>query len=135
MEYIKDLWIMKETGIVIFSHESKKNIDPQLFGGLMSAINSFAESLVKGGLESFEIGNARFTLIKRDIAIFIGASNIESKKKKVNKELEQLADDFIDLYAEELQNFTGAVNIFSSFEKELENATRSSLGKLKQAFW
>lgn len=40
-------------------------MDDQLFGGLMAALNSFAEELVNKGLSNFELQDKRYTLLKK----------------------------------------------------------------------
>ena len=55
---------MSEEGIVLFSRVFNPKVDDQLFGGLMSALNTFAESLSDGGLSNFELSDKRFALMK-----------------------------------------------------------------------
>lgn len=135
MDHIHDIWIMQNTGIVLFNYGEKNSVDPQLFGGLMSAINTFAESLSKGGLQSFEVRERRYTITNRQSLTFVVSSNKAVKKKQVHKELEKISDTFITKYAKQIKHFDGAVDQFSGFEEELLKDSVSSLGKLKKAFW
>ena len=52
VKLIKDLWILTESGITVFSRVIDPRVNPQLFGALMSAINSFAEKLTEGGISN-----------------------------------------------------------------------------------
>ena len=45
---IKDLWVLTDSGIVLFSKTYDQKVNPQLFGALMSALNKFAEALTDG---------------------------------------------------------------------------------------
>ena len=121
-EIIKDIWIQAESGIVVF-HESftKSGVDEQLFGMLMSALNSFAEELSKGGLSSFEIQEQRFYISKRHCFNFITSSSIDVKEKAVNKEIERLMDRFFKMYPKDILNdWNGDISIFSGFRQEIE---------------
>ena len=63
---LQDVWIIDGfSGIVFFHRAFDKDMDAQLFGGLMSALNSFAEILVKEGLTSFELSKKRFAIFKK----------------------------------------------------------------------
>ena len=47
-KYIDDLWVLLKTGALIF-HYSEKNVDPTLFGAILSALNTYSENLTEGG--------------------------------------------------------------------------------------
>ena len=70
---LQDVWIINGiSGIVLFHRAFDKDMDAQLFGGLMSALNSFSEILVKEGLTSFELSKKRFAIFKKKKILFIG---------------------------------------------------------------
>ena len=75
---IQDLWIQRTDGIVIFSRVFHKTMEDQLFGALLSALNSFAYEIANGGLTNFEIKNIRFTIIKKENLFFIAPGMIIS---------------------------------------------------------
>ena len=68
---IRDLWIQKSDGIVLFSRVLNKKVEDQLFGALMSALNSFAEQLSEGGLSNFELSDKKFTIIRKKGLLFV----------------------------------------------------------------
>ncbi len=45
VKLIQDLWILSNSGIVVFSRAFDQKVDEQLFGGLMSALDTFAQLL------------------------------------------------------------------------------------------
>ncbi|MFX1329226.1 MAG: hypothetical protein ACFE91_13945 [Promethearchaeota archaeon] len=122
MKVLQDVWIVEKSGIVIFYREFDKVVSPQLFGAMMSALNTFAEDLAEGGMSNFELQNSRFTIIKKGKLIFIANSSKKFKQKKVNKELRKVSDKFINLYSKELENFNGQIDAFSNFKFEIEDA-------------
>jgi hypothetical protein len=121
---IKDLWVLTDNGIVLFSKMYDQKVNPQLFGALMSALNKFAEALSDGGISSFEKSDLRFVIMKRRKFLFIGSSLKKMKEKKVIEELKQISDIFFRVYAKDLINWDSNVSIFSSFgdyiDKSLE---------------
>ncbi len=133
---LKDLWILTENGVVLFSRVFDQTINPQLFGGLMSALNTFAEKLTDGGISNFEMSDLRFVIVKRRSFLFIGSSLNKTKEKKVIDELKLISDMFFEVYSEILVNWDNDVNYFSDFgdyiDKSLE---KQPIKKLKDAFW
>lgn len=133
---LKDFWILTENGVVLFSRVYDQTINPQLFGGLMSALNTFAEKLTDGGISNFEMSDLRFVIVKRRSYLFIGSSLNKTKEKKVIDELKQISDMFFEVYRDILINWDNDVNSFSDFgdhiDKSLENQPAK---KLKDAFW
>ncbi len=121
---LKELWVLTDSGIVLFSKVYDQKVNPQLFGALMSALNKFAEVLSEGGISSFEKSDLRFVIMKRRKFLFIGSSLKKTKEKKVTDELKQISDIFFRIYAEDLINWDSDVSNFSDFgdyiDKSLE---------------
>ena len=133
---IKDLWIVADSGLVVFHHVYHQTIDVNLFGALMSALNSYSKFLVDGGLTSFELEHKRFTLIKREGFIFIANSSRKVKEKHVIKELNEVAETFFTMYPPEfLKEWNGDMSVFANFEVEIIDSLRDTIKKLQEAFW
>lgn len=136
MKVIRDIWILTENGIVLYHRKFDENLDDQLFGGLMSALNSFAEELVDKGLSNFELQDKRYTLLKKNKMIFIANSAKKVKEKKVIQEMLLIVNKFFDLYSEDfLLNWNHNVNVFKNFEKEIEDSLEKTIKKFQDAFW
>ncbi len=73
-----------------------------MFEGLISALNTFAESLSEGGMSNFEFNSIRFTIKKVNHFIFIANSSNDIKTKKVMKQLRQISKNFFNVYPEEV---------------------------------
>jgi len=59
---IQDIWIISDAGTVLFHRVFDKKVDEQLFGALMSALNSFAEQISTSGLSSFELEDKKYII-------------------------------------------------------------------------
>lgn len=123
MKIIDNLWILLETGIVLFKRIIDKNIKTQLFGGLMSALNSFSERLSDGGLTNFEISNKRFILMKKNNIIFVASALKNVKEKRVIEKLNRVSEKFFELYPLEWiqKEWDSDISYFSDFEQEIES--------------
>ena len=120
---LRDLWILTEDGLTIFSRVINPNMGPQVFGGLMSALNSFAESLSEGGISKFELSSVRFTIEKKNHFIFVANSSNDVKTKKVMKELKKISNKFFKVYPEEIiKNWSKNVKTFANFKEYITDS-------------
>ncbi|MFX1315839.1 MAG: hypothetical protein ACFE9T_08240 [Promethearchaeota archaeon] len=133
---LQDIWVIADSGLVLFHRVFDENVDVTLFGGLLTAINSFAEELSKGGLSNFELANKRFSLLKKKNYLFIANASRKHNSKKIKQELELIMRKFFELYPEHiLNNWNGDTTLFNNFEKEIEESLEEIMKKLKDAFW
>jgi hypothetical protein len=133
---IRDVWILTQTGVTLFTQVSdEERINPQLFGALMSALNTFAERLSDGGISNFEMSNLRFVIVKRRDFLFVGSAPSKIKEKRVIAELKIISDKFFELYSQDiLINWDNDISIFSDFGTHIEQSLNPSQ-KFKEAFW
>ena len=132
---IQDLWILTQDGITLYHRAFDPNLNEQLFGGLMSALNSFAENLVEGGLSSFEMSNKRFNLLKKHSLFFVSNSDKKHKEKKVIPELEKVANIFTNIYSVEFfDSWDNDITIFQNFEKEISDELEDPIKKFWDGF-
>ena len=122
MKVLQDVWILHKSGIVVFHRPFEESVAPQLFGAMMSALNSFSEQLTDGGLSNFELKNKRFTIIKKSNLIFVANSSKQYNQKKVNRELEKISKKFLKLYSGELEKYKGRICAYSQFKEKIEDA-------------
>ena len=115
MKVLQDIWIMHKSGIVIFHRPFIESVSPQLFGAMMSALNTFAEQLSEGGLSNFELNKKRITTIKKSNLIFVAYSSKKYNQKKVNRELDKISNKFLKLYSNEVKKYRGQIGVFSAF--------------------
>jgi hypothetical protein len=130
------MWIITGGGIVVFSRVYEETLDEQLFGALLTALNSFAEQIAQEGLSNFELGDNRFTILKRSHFIFIANSDKKIKPRKVLQELRTVMDIFFTVYSKEtIDNWDGDISIFSNFERDIEDSLDDPIKKMLKAFW
>lgn len=134
MKVLQDIWILDKAGIVVF-HRTFEDLDAQLFGGLMSALNSFSKNLSEEGLTSFELSEKRFAIHRRGEFLFVGNSANKVKEKRIFEELEVIANKFFDIYGDILENWQGDINVFSNFENHIEDSLQETVDKFEKAFW
>ncbi|MHA1106967.1 MAG: hypothetical protein ACTSPN_14835 [Promethearchaeota archaeon] len=134
---LKDIWILTSTGVVLYSRVMDEKINPQLFGALMSALNTFAEKLSDGGITNFELSNLKFIVVKRRDFLFIGSTSNKIKEKKAVEEIKKIGDLFFKNYPQEvLVRWDNDVSIFSDFGIAIEGSLeKNSTDKMKEAFW
>ena len=113
---------MHKSGIVIFHRPFIESVSPQLFGAMMSALNTFAEELSEGGLTNFELNNKRITTFKKRNLIFVSYSSKKFNQKKVNRELEKISNKFFKLYSNKVQEYRGQIGVFSKFIDKIKDS-------------
>lgn len=126
---------MSEEGIVLFSHVFNPKVDDQLFGGLMSALNTFAESLSDGGLSNFELSDKRFALMKMNKLLFVANASLTVKDKKLREEIKKIAEKFFTKYSEDkIKEWNYDITVFYDFKKEIEDALKNPMKKFWNGF-
>jgi hypothetical protein len=122
-DIVRDLWILTEDGLTIFSQVINPKIDHQVFGGLMSALNMFAETLSNDGMSNFELSSIRFTIEKKDHLIFVATSSNDVKPKKIMKELKIISKKFFQTYPKEIiDNWSTNIAAFRDFNKHITDS-------------
>ena len=132
---IQDLYILSDSGIVLFSRVFNPKVNEQLFGALMSALNTFATELTSGGLTSFELSSIRFTIMKNDRYMFVCNSSKKVKEKHVIDELRRISERFLEHFTIDLENWDGDISLFEGFEENIEDSLVETIKKFQRAFW
>ncbi len=73
---IQDIWIMDYDGSVMFQRLFDHNLNSDLLGGFISALNTFAMQFDENGLSDFELGTKRFVIARNDDLLFITNSGV-----------------------------------------------------------
>jgi hypothetical protein len=119
----RDLWILTLSGTTVYSRVIDPRVNPQLFGALMSALNTFAEKLTEEGMSDFELSNIRFSIMKMNDFLFVASSSKKVKSKKILQELREISDKFFELYpAETLRRWDSDVGLFDTFEQVIKDS-------------
>lgn len=136
VKILQDIWILLKNGVVLYQRTFNTDLDPQLFGGFMSALNSFASQLNRDGLSSFEMGNKKFYFLKREQLTYIANAGKDVKPKKVMEELVTIADKFENLFPKEIiDTWDGNLNFFEGFQKYIDDSLEETIDRFRNAFW
>lgn len=113
---LEAIWILTDTGILVYSKVQNEKKSNQLIGTLLSAINTITETLSDGGMSSFETGNKRVNIIKKERFIFVSSYLKKMKQKKVMEELKKVSKKFLIKYSNKLIDWDSDISIFNDFE-------------------
>jgi len=133
LKVLQDIYILTSSGVVLFNRVFDPQLKTQLFGALMSALNSFAERLAEGGLSNFELSDKRFIIMKKNDFLYVANSSTKVKPKRVIEQLELVAKKFFELYPLEWfkNDWNNEVSIFEEFEKEIHDLMEDPV----KSFW
>ncbi|MHA1991988.1 MAG: hypothetical protein ACW98A_13540 [Candidatus Hodarchaeales archaeon] len=133
---IQDIWIISEAGVVLYHRVFDKKVDEQLFGALMSALNTFAEQISTGGLSSFELEDKKYIMMKQNGISFIVNSSTKTKEKKIKEQMRSIATKFSNKYPKEFfNNWDSDISIFEDFENQIKDSLQETIDKFEKAFW
>ncbi len=118
---LSDFWIITETGVEIFSHSPGLEVNLTLFGGFISALQTFSQEVIKKRMDAFLIGGLRYSFYfeKEKNFFILGRSEISEPEKSVDYILKQVYDRFHQEFGKRLQKFTGDVTGFQNFRNIL----------------
>jgi len=136
MKVLQDIWILTNSGIVLFNRVFDKQMKTQLFGALMSALNSFAENLAEGGLSNFELSNKKFIIMKKNDILYVANASKKVKQKKVVEQLEKVSEKFFELYPVEWlkTKWDNDVNVFEDFKNHIGDSLEDPIKKFWDGF-
>lgn len=121
MQFIKDLWIVFSTGEVIFDYVSETNMDPYIFGGMVSALHSYSERLLDGCLDCFEYGDNCFQLMMVRDLLFVVNCPRTLDEGLITQNLKRIAQKFFKTYTEQvIKQYNLNPNKFSNFEEHIK---------------
>ncbi len=133
---IRDIWILTESGVTLFSRVIDPRVNPQIFGALISALNIYAEKLMDGGISNFTLSDIRFVIIKRTPLLFVANASNKIKNKKVTAELRVISDQFFKTYSRDvLDNWDSDVSFFNNFKNLIDDSLDGTAKKFQESFW
>lgn len=134
---LQDIYILIDSGVVIWSRVFDPKINEQIFGALMTAINTFAEQITETGISNFELSNKQYIILQKKGFLFIGNGSNSIKQKKIQEELDFVSERFLEVYAEDLAKIRKIGNLpnVSDFEKHIQPSLESAVTKFQNAFW
>ena len=136
LNVIQDLWVITEGGITVFQKIHNTQVGDQLFGMLMSALDSFAHEMSENGLTGFKMNRLHFNLLRKNGLIFVASSSIKINQKKIIGELKFVMNQFFENYPEEkFIDWNGDINIFTDFEQIICKPKQEYIGDYISKLW
>ena len=119
---IKEVWIYYNTGIEMFSFAPETSVNPDLFGGFLTAMQAFSLEISNKTLNAMIIGEDRYSFYRdKDWKFFVlGRSNIKAGEFNVESILKKIHQKFREQFKSQILNFEGEVSPFPWFKKDLE---------------
>lgn len=128
MEKISEIWIINQSGIPLFNRSTDTKVDPALFGGFLTAIQSFIETSFDGSqLNNLILGESQIVFRYIDpYKIFIVArAPRKIKMKEIQDGLEIIRDLFLTKFGPLLEKSVTDLDEFQSFNADLEKLLAS----------
>ena len=136
-QLIRDLWIITESGLVLFDRIFDEKLCADLFGAFMSAITNFTSELStqSGSLSSFRLIETQFNIYKNRGLLFIGNSAANVKKKKLVNELKIIAEKFFNRFPDIVDDYGGNVSVFNDFINDIDDSLEKPIDRILKALW
>ena len=121
-ENLKEFWVFINDGIELFSYTPESDINPELFGGFLSAIQSFSVELTSHQLKTITIGLDQYTFYREKNKPFflMGRASRTTSNFIIEKALEKIYHTFWDKYQTHLENFSSETQQFTDFLEEFK---------------
>ncbi|MHA1370174.1 MAG: hypothetical protein ACTSRA_10720 [Promethearchaeota archaeon] len=134
---LQDIYIINKDGLCLFERHYSEKMDPHLFSGFITALNTVASQLgEEKGLTNFTLGDNKYILIKHNNLLFVGNYNNKVGVKKAYKELEKVVNIFFSVYSfDDIMNWNGDADFFSGFEEHIKDSLESVAKKFEDSFW
>ncbi|MBD3343380.1 MAG: hypothetical protein GF353_30060 [Candidatus Lokiarchaeota archaeon] len=121
---IKEIWIFSSSASVeIYNFAPESNIDHDLLGGFLSALQQFSLEVSQKKLNQIVIGEDRFVIYK-DVGYdfyILGRAAVKENPNLVIKTLSRIHRRFWKEYSDEISNFQGNIKPFQGFTKIIES--------------
>jgi hypothetical protein len=126
---IKELWFFTNEGVELLSIAPESKMNPQLFGGFISALQALSTELSSEKIRSVTIGPSTFSIYtENDAPIFIiGRSTLLLNENLIERILKTVYQEFVKEFRPFLDNYDGDNSRFTSFIDTIEKITKNNL--------
>ena len=115
---IHNVWILNPDGICLLDRTySSINVDKNLFGGFVTAIESFSERLTSRPVDSIIMGDIKILYILGPIVVAI-AIDLADNESEIRRKVSQLQETFVKMFEKELHSTK--VDVFQEFSKVID---------------
>ncbi|MFX1274013.1 MAG: hypothetical protein ACFFBP_17800 [Promethearchaeota archaeon] len=129
LNIIKELWIFTNEGVELLSSAPESKLNPQLFGGFISALQALSTELSSEKLRSVMIGSFKYSIYtEKDSPIFIiGRSTLQANTSIIEKILRTIFQEFLKKFHPFLEDYDGDSSRFLVFLNTIEKMTEKDL--------
>ncbi|HUX99316.1 MAG TPA: hypothetical protein VMV49_07145 [Candidatus Deferrimicrobium sp.] len=123
MEKLSEIWVVNESGIPLFNKSRDAKVDATLFGGFLSAIQSFVKDTFYGTkIEKLILGESKLSVLNvEDYHIYIVIRcHKKVKDNEIADHLQKIKELFISNFKTKLNKEVNDISEFLSFDKILE---------------
>lgn len=114
---VKELWIMSEIGPELYNYAPDTEVDTDLLGGFMTAMQAFSMELKQEKLNSLVIGRDRYDIVKEEGMKFflLGRSSVKIPENVTHRILIKVSQLFYKEFKENIDDFNGDVTPYRNF--------------------
>ena len=129
LNIVKELWFFTIEGVELLSIAPESKMNPQLFGGFISALQALSTELSSEKIRSVTIGSSNFFIYTENNApiFIIGRSSLLSDENLIERVLKTLYQEFIKEFHPYLENYDGDNSRFPSFLDSIEKMNEQNL--------
>jgi hypothetical protein len=130
-------YIVTDAGTCIYSRSTDTQADQHLLPGFMMALESFAQKMLAGNLESVSIGKSRYFAVSEQKLLFIVRTELNVKENLIREELEELQRIFFSSYPAEKYsaNWDAMRDIAPKLDAAYGGYFKDSDQKMREAVW
>lgn len=124
MGEVKEIWVFsKDTGIKLYNYSPESNINDDLLGGFLTALQNFSLEIRQKEFDSLIIGNDRYMIFQKEGREFyiLGRANASTPEELMKRILSIIYKRFWQEYSEEIKKFQGNISPFRSFTQIIES--------------
>ena len=113
---VKEIWIISESGIPIYNQATEENVDKDLFGGFIKAIDAFIHNL-GDECKRIEMGDSQLLIekCKEASVLVVCRSGKKIKSKKIEKYLGKIIKEISAHHHERIKTWDGNTDEFDDF--------------------
>ncbi len=116
---IHNVWILNRHGICLLDRNySRIEVDKNLFGGFVTAIESFSEKLTSRSIDSIVMGDLKILYIIGEKIVVAITIDVEDDEKEIRRKVDELQAAFLKMFEKNLDSTE--VDIFKDFEKIID---------------
>ncbi len=119
MGLIKELWILTEAGLPAYHQTVEKKVDETLFGGFISAIQTFVRSFGDHEINKMDLGESKIVILssKDKKWLFVGRADTRESEKKIHQYLIDVLNIFFTKFGTMIETWNNDTDKF----RELDN--------------